>query len=178
MIPESRKSILAQSFILIGVMARLLPHPPNVTPVAAVALLGGAKLKGFWRWIVPIFLMGLSDNLLGWFYGIEPFSPVTPFIYGSFLINIILGILLPRRFSYKRMGALSVIGAIQFFLITNFGVWTTQTLYPMTFAGLLQCYTMALPFLGYSALGDLFWVFGLYLAMQKTEVWVVKLRPA
>lgn len=131
-------------FILLSIWFRLVPHPPNFTPVASLALFSGVMLNRKWlSLIVPLIAMILSDIILG-------FSSITIWVYLGFGLITISGWL------FKEMKAKSVImSSIIFFIVSNFGVWWLS--YPHTIDGLLICYTLAIPFLGYSLLGDIFW---------------------
>ncbi len=160
--------------ILLAVLGRFLPHPSNVTPVGAVSLVGGAKLDKIWRWAVPFIALALSDYLLGIFKGVTPWSIVTPFIYGAFAINIFLGRFIKGDHRYLKLGGLSLVASLQFFLISNFGVWAEGVLYPKTAAGIVQCYTMALPFLTNTLFGDLVWSLALFTIIERAAQWVQK----
>ena len=160
--------------ILVAVLARLIPHPVNVTPVGAVALVGGAKLSKLWRWTTPFIALVLSDFLLGIFFDVKPWSLVTPFIYASFAISIFLGGFISGSNRYLKLGMLSVVGSLQFFVISNLGVWMEGMLYTKTLEGLFQCYLMALPFLKNQLLVDLCWSFGLFTIIERSQVWIQK----
>ena len=164
---ETKQNGLASALLLLSLLGRLLPHPANVTPVGAVSLVGGAKLQQFWRWVVPFFAVALSDYFLGW-------SFASLFVYASFAVNILLGSRIGTSNRYLKLGALSLVGSLQFFLLTNFGVWMEGVLYAKTFGGLVQCYTMALPFLSNTLLGDLCWSFGLFTLIDRGQVWLQK----
>lgn len=165
---------MSHLLILVSVLARLLPHPVNVTPVGAVALVGGAKLSRLWRWTTPFIALILSDFLLGIFFDIKPWSLVTPFIYASFAINILLGSKVQGDKRYLKLGCLSAVGSLQFFALSNLGVWMEGVLYAKTLEGLFQCYVMALPFLSNQVLGDLAWSFGLFTVIERSQVWIQK----
>lgn len=157
--------------ILLAVLGRFLPHPSNVTPVGAISLVGGAKLDKIWKWAVPFIALALSDYLLGIFKGVTPWSVVTPFIYGAFAINIFMGRFINGNHRYLKLSGLSVIASLQFFLISNFGVWMEGLLYPKTVVGLSQCYTMALPFLTNTLLGDMVWSLALFTIIERAASW-------
>lgn len=148
---------LSLSLVLVGVLARVLPHLPNMTSVGATSLFSGARLRGWQAFLVPLVTMALTDPLLGRIYGFKSFSLVTPLIYASFLINVGIGRWLRSTESPGRIGAAALVGSVQFFLLTNFGVWLFGGghLYPQTPAGLAACYVAALPFFGWTVLGDL-----------------------
>ena len=143
--------------VLLAALARILPHPPNVTPVAALALFGGVYLSRRFALVYPLLIMALSDLVLNPMLGVPPILPESLFVYGSFLITGCIGLAFRR---YGKGGFLilaSLLSSIQFFIVTNFGTWLVSGLYPRNIAGFLQCYTMALPFFRNSVVGDLFW---------------------
>lgn len=136
------------AIIAAAVLFRFLPHVPNMTPIAAMALFGGAFLPKRWAVILPLAAMVLSDIVLG-------FSLVTPFIYGSFLVTGFLGIWLKKHKRPETVISASLISSTLFFLITNFGVWAQGMLYPRTMHGLTEAYLMGLPFFRNTIIGDL-----------------------
>ncbi|MFH1857792.1 MAG: DUF6580 family putative transport protein [Candidatus Omnitrophota bacterium] len=141
--------------IVSAALARLIPHPPNVTPVAAMALFGGAYLSRRHALLYPLLVMASSDLLLNVFLKVPLVLPESFFVYGSFLITGLLG--LACR-AHRRTGVLygaCLASSIQFYLITNFGSWLLSPLYPKDGAGLLACYTLALPFFRNTLVGDL-----------------------
>ena len=145
-----RFNVLA-GIILAATIARLIPHPPNFSPVAALALFGGAsfatKRAAF---LVPLTALFLSDLVLG-------FYAITPVVYGSFALIVCLGFWLRRRPSVLRLAGASIVGALLFFALTNLGVWAFDTLYPKTWASLADCFVAAVPFFGNTLASDLFY---------------------
>lgn len=139
---------LTVALILAAAAARLLPHPPNVTPVAAMALLGGAYLESGAAYLFPLAALFLSDLVLG-------FHATLPFVYAGFAFTTFLGSRLRERRGPGRVLAFCLAGMASFFLLTNFGVWLVGGLYPRDGAGLADCYAAALPFLRNSLAGDL-----------------------
>jgi hypothetical protein len=127
---------------MVGVAAamRLIPHPPNFTPIEAMALFGGTylvdKRSAF---AVPLLAMYLSDLLLG------P-DATMPFIYGSIALTVALGFWVRRSDSPHRIGLAALASSIVFFVVSNFGVWFQGGLYPRTLEGLTACYVAAIPF--------------------------------
>lgn len=157
MTDQSHLRPLSLSLVLVGVLARVLPHPPNMTSVGAASLFSGARLRGWQAYLVPLITMAVSDPLLGKIYGFHPFSVLTPLVYASFLINVWIGRRLCATESPWRIGGSALAGSVQFFLLTNFGVWLVGGghSYPHTLAGLAACYVAGIPFFGWTALGDL-----------------------
>ncbi len=151
--------------ILFGALLRLMPHWPNFTPIAAIALFGGAYIrKKHLAFLVPFAALLISDLFLG-------FHKWMIAVYISFALVVGIGMLLRNRVRTGSVLLASVSASILFFLITNFAVWIGSPFYPQNFAGLLESYTLAIPFLNNGVLGDLFFstVFfgGFYLLQQR-----------
>ncbi len=144
------KLMIVSGIIIFAALMRLVPHYPNFTPVAALALYGGAHLGKRWlAFVIPLAAMFLSDLFLGFHNFMIP-------VYVSFLLVVLLGTLLRNNIKIATVAGGAIAGSILFFLITNFAVWAGSPFYPQTFAGLMQSYTMAIPFFHSSLLGDLF----------------------
>ena len=139
-----QKENLIILFILVAVWFRLIPHLPNFTPVTSLALFSGLMLKRKWLSIgIPLVAMILSDLVLG-------FSSISIWVYLGFVLITIIGWFL-NKMNIKSI----LLSSLIFFIISNFGVWMLD--YSHTFEGLIMCYTLAIPFFGYSIIGDLFW---------------------
>ena len=155
-------------FIISAILLRLLPHIPNFAPITAIALFGGAYLSRRVALILPLAIMVASDYLLLYWTGdsfslqklyspISLFHSTTLFVWSSFLISSLIGIYLSKRKSIINVGFASILASLQFFIITNFGVWAMRTMYPHNLEGLLQAYIMGIPFFRATLLGDLFY---------------------
>jgi hypothetical protein len=143
-----RDLIIPVGLILAVAATRLIPHPPNFTPIMSVALFGSAVLANRYLGIVvAIVAMALSNLVLG---GHSTWA----FVYGAMLVTGILGFTLREKRSIPRILVVTLTGSILFFLISNLGVFIMQDLYPKTAAGLLTCYTLALPFFKNTIAGD------------------------
>lgn len=161
----------ALSLTVLGAVARLLPHPPNFAPVGATSLFAGARLPRWQAYLIPMALMAATDPILSAFYGVQAFTRYSLFIYASFLISVWLGRRLRNTESIARIGAVTVLNSIQFFLITNFGSWLWFQAYPRTAAGLASCYVAAIPFFGWTLASDVLFtgvLFGLYAWLSRT----------
>ena len=149
--------IIALVLILFAAFSRLMPHPANFTPIAAIALFSGVYFEKKYYLIIPVIAMLLSDIFLG-------FYSTMIWVYGSFAVIALIGLWLK---SHKKAGYIfgtTVVSSIIFFIITNFGVWASGY-YEYSVNGLIQCYTMAIPFFRNSIAGDLVYVtvmFGIY----------------
>lgn len=165
---------IANGLIVVSTLARLLPHPANMTPIGAVSLVGGAKLDKVYKWLVTFAALIISDHLLGIFKGVEPWSKVTLFIYASFAINILLGSFIKGDHRYLKLGTFSIVGSLQFFAISNLGIWAEGIHYSRTWEGLVQCYVMALPYLTNTFFGDLLWSLALFAIIERAQAWSQK----
>jgi len=142
--------LLIISMILAGAFMRLIPHWPNFTPIAALALFGGTYIRRKeLAYIIPLAALLLSDLFLG-------FHKYMIAVYLSFAVIVTFGFMLRKHLRVIPVLAASLSGSILFFLLTNFAVWVGSPFYPQTFAGLLESYTAGLPFLNNGILGDLF----------------------
>ncbi len=156
--------MIIAGIILFAAVMRLVPHYPNFTPLAAIALFGGAHLGKRWlAFFVPLFALFISDLIIG-FHGF-----MIP-VYVSFALVVLLGNILGKNIKVHTVAGSAVVSSTIFFLITNFAVWAGSPFYPQTLAGLIQSYTMGLPFYHVSMLGDLFYsgvLFGGYYFLQQ-----------
>lgn len=172
---SERKLSLQPVALILTVLAallRLVPHPPNFTSVGSVALFGGARLRGWQAYAVPVLAMLITDPILSHMAGFPAYSWGSLVVYSCFLINVMLGRLFLRHSSNPgRITGVTLAGSLQFFLITNFFVWVgAGNFYPHTAAGLAACYIAALPFFARTILGDLFYtavLFGAYALLSR-----------
>jgi len=151
--------LLITGMILFAAFARLIPHPPNFTPIAAMALFGGAYFSKKWMaFLIPVAAMFLTDLIIG-------FHSTMWSVYLSFILIVGIGMIFIRKKKAGNIILASVTASVLFFIVTNFAVWAAGLYYPKTFAGLVTSYVAAIPFFHYTLLGDLFFVgvmFGLY----------------
>jgi hypothetical protein len=156
---------VAPAIVLLGAAARLLPHPPNLTPIGAMALFGGARLRPRIAIAASLGAMALSDVGLWLIMGHDLLTPMKPVVYGCFIAIAAGGTWLRRRGLDRRPGwiaAAAVAGGLLFFFATNFAVWALSDLYPKTGGGLAACFVAAIPFYRNTLLGDLFWSAALF----------------
>ncbi|MGA2774803.1 MAG: DUF6580 family putative transport protein [Candidatus Omnitrophota bacterium] len=130
--------MLAILLILVGILLRFVPHTPNFTPVAAIALFSGAYLNKKYSVIIPLLLMVISDFFIG-------FHNLFLFVWGAFIVITFFGYFLRKQKSISRVLVTSFLSSVIFYLITNFGVWAMGW-YPNTLSGLANSYILGLPF--------------------------------
>ena len=154
-------------FILIGAGLRLLPHAPNFTPIAAIALFAGVYFSRKAALILPLLAMAVSDIFIGYYDFWVMIS-----VYGSFLLFVALGFWLKKHKKWHTIAGSAFLSAVLFFLITNFAVWVFTPWYAKTLSGIIQCYLLALPFLKNTLLGNLFYTLVFFGGYELIEVWI------
>ncbi|MES2962761.1 MAG: DUF6580 family putative transport protein [Bdellovibrionota bacterium] len=152
--------------ILVAAGLRLVPHPPNFSPIAAMALFGAAAFdRKVWAFVLPLAALLLSDLVLG-------FHDQMAAVYGSIILVEILGLwALRSNRSPARIAMTAVTASMLFFVITNLSVWAFSGMYARTGAGLATCFAAALPFLQNSLAGDLVFtgaLFGAWALVERT----------
>ena len=132
--------MLALGLLIIGILSRYFIHIPNFTPVLAIALFGGVYLDKRYAIFLPLALMVISDMLIG-------FHHTFLFTWGSMILIGIIGLCVRNHKNWGTILGSSLLSAILFFVISNFGVWIMgDHLYPQTARGLRDCFIMAIPF--------------------------------
>jgi hypothetical protein len=142
------RTLLALFIIFLTGALRFAPHPQNLTPVGAIALFSGAIIRDRRiAFVFPLLAYFARDLFIG-------YHKLTLLVCASFLINVALGLWLRNRRTVGRISLATLAGSIQFFLVTNFGVWLLLDTYPRTYAGLATCYIVGLPLFGNTLAGD------------------------
>lgn len=147
--------LIALTLIGLAVLLRILPHPPNFAPVAAIALFGGAVLPRRLALIAPLLAMIVSDFFMG-------FHNLVLVTWGAYALIALASSQWLRKSNLSRGAFLTMSSSVFFFTITNFAVWFEGNLYPRTFAGLQQCFTLALPFFRNTFLSDMVYTAALF----------------
>jgi hypothetical protein len=142
------RTLLALALIVLAAALRIAPHPWNFTPLGAMALFSGAVLRDRrLAFFFPLLALFLGDIFIG-------FHKLIPIVYASFLINVAIGLWLRDRRTVVRISLATLLGAIQFFVVTNFAVWQFLSGFPHTASGLLTCYVAGVPFFWNTLAGD------------------------
>lgn len=148
--------ILILIWILLGVVARLLPHPPNMTPLLALSFLAGHQLSQRDGCLIVLATLIISDVILGIVEKHAFFGVWTLLTYSGFLLAMFIGSKIAvNKKTWLFFCVMPV--SFGFWLWTNFGVWLISGMYPLTLMGLEACFVLAIPFLKNSLIGDLFW---------------------
>ena len=152
--------LMLAALILIAALSRVLPHPPNFSPVEAVALFAGAYFASrHWALLVPLLAMLLSDLVLarinGGLYASWFGNGGIALVYLCIGLGVALGHGLRGKVTGARVLGYSLLGSALFFAVTNFGAWLFEPMYPKTLAGLVAAYVAGIPFFQGTVLGTL-----------------------
>lgn len=158
--------LIILALLSLGSLSRLIPHAPNFTAVAAMALFAGAYLRPQVSLWLPVLVLFLTDWILG-------FHSTMVFVYaGMMLVGVLSSSFLRKDPQGVRVLGATLTGSFLFFGITNLGVFLVDDLYSKDFKGLIECYAMALPFLKNQMAGDLFFsglLFGVMKAFRASQ---------
>ena len=148
--------MLAYLFVAFAVLARmpLMPHPWNFTPVAASLLYFGARGAKRQLW-VPLLLMAASDVILTKFVYGYPLRSDQLVVWAWYAAILLLGTRLRENSNWLRIGGAALASSVSFFVVSNFAVWASGTMYSKTVSGLMACYVAGVPFFRRGLGGDL-----------------------
>ena len=185
---ETPQRPLALSIAVVaGVLAavlRVVPHPPNFSGIGALGIFGGARLRGWQAYLLPLAIMVLSDLSLWLLTGLDPKYSVghlsRVYVYASFMIYVAIGRVLADKNSLGWIAVTATAGALQFFLVTTFCDWLFQPYmempaiyrYSRDLNGLAMCYLAALGFAQNEGAG-VFHPFMLFSDMRLALAWSV-----
>ena len=143
------------SLILILAFSRLIPHPPNFTPIIATALMSGFLLKNkHLSLIVVLISMVISDLIIGFYSSYF-------FVYFSLILIILIFSKFIKKVNFKNLFVLSISSSLLFFVVTNFGVWMMGDLYEKNLNGLALCYILAIPYFTNTLLSTIFFSYSI-----------------
>ena len=154
-----KKEIFPISLILILAFARLIPHPPNFTPIIAVALISGYFFKNInLSLLILLVAMLLSDLFIGFYENMI-------FVYASLLLITFVFHKISKKINFKNLFIYCFAGSLIFFIVSNFGVWALgnpgvlDVAYERNLSGLVECYILAIPFFGNTFLSTLIFAY-------------------
>jgi len=134
------RAILILAMLTLAVILRVAPHPWNFTPIGAMALFSGAMVRDRrMAFLLAMVAMLAGDLFIG-------FNKLSPLVYASFALSVLIGRFLQENRAISRIAGATLLGSVQFFVVTNLGVWAFLGNYPHTKAGLLACYIAGVPF--------------------------------
>ncbi|MGB0805227.1 MAG: DUF6580 family putative transport protein [Salibacteraceae bacterium] len=164
-------------------MTRLIPHWPNVTAVAAVAIFGGATLRNSLSAVlIPLTAIFFSDLIINntvysaYYEGFVLFGNSAAWIYAGFILMTVMSHFTIKSFKATPIISTTVLSTLLFFVLTNIGAWLSSPFYAQDVSGLLLAFEAGLPFVLNSLLGNLFFVgvffYGYSLATEKKVQWL------
>ena len=173
--------------ILLAAFTRIMPHPPNFSPMAAIGLFGAAHFAKKWQaFFIPLIGIWISDLVINnyvysssssnfvWFYSGFYWQ------YMSYILIIFTGLFIFNRgISLTKTAGGMISSSGIFFLVSNFGVWAGGTMYPKNFSGLITCYAAGVPFIHNTIISDVLFttvLFGTYYLLQ-VEYSSLKIKP-
>ena len=144
-------------------ISRFVPHPPNFTSLIALSFYIPAL---FGRKYIPAIIISfaITDLVIG-------LHAVTFFTWGSVLLIGLISNYFSKTLLKRLSGAL--LGAVIFFVITNFGVWVSG-IYGYTLNGIISCYTLAIPFFAYSVISTILFSFLIEFILKGLQFKIVK----
>lgn len=144
---------MATGLALFGSLIRLVPHSWNLSPSYAIELFAGARMRLWQAFALALTARAVTDLgiFLFPFRGQEDsagfYLTFLPWVYLSVVLNVCLGRMVRHTETAWKIGGVTLLATLQFYIVTNFGSWLVSPDYPKTVGGLIQCYTLALPFL-------------------------------
>ncbi len=178
--------LVLAALIFAAALTRVLPHPPNFSPIEAVALFGGAYFaKRQWALMVPLVAMVASDvvlglindGLYGGLYWSYLASTSNVLVYACIALSTVLGFGLRGKVNAARVLGYSLVGSALFFLVTNFGAWLADPMYAKTTAGLMAAYVAGIPFFQWTVASTLLFAALLFGGFELLRRWNPALRP-
>jgi hypothetical protein len=143
--------VIAAVLILVAAAVRILPHPMNFTPIGAMAVFSGSLFRNRWAaFMLPLAALFAGDLFVGLY-------KLMFIVYISFLASVAIGRRLARSRTLARIGGAVFLGALQFFVVSNFALWALGGFYARTLAGLSTCFANALPLFWNTLAGDIFY---------------------
>ena len=173
--------------ILLAAFTRIMPHPPNFSPMAAIGLFGAAHFAKKWQaFFIPLIGIWISDLVINNYVYSSSSSNFVWFYSGfywqyiSYILIIFTGLFIFNRgISLTKTAGGMISSSGIFFLVSNFGVWTGGTMYPKNFGGLITCYAAGVPFIHNTIISDVLFttvLFGTYYLLQ-VEYSSLKIKP-
>ena len=154
-----KKELFPIGLILILTFAKLIPHPPNFTPVIAVAIMSGYFFKNIYLSFATLLIaMLLADAFIGFYNNMI-------FVYLSLFLIAFIFFKISEKINFKNLFIYGFAGSLIFFIISNFGVWALgnpgvyDVAYERNLNGLIECYILAIPFFGNTFLSTLIFAY-------------------
>ena len=167
----AKKQIFPICLILILALARLIPHPPNFTPIIAVAIMSGYFFKNInLSFLALLVVMLISDLFIGFYENVI-------FVYLSLILITFIFHKISSKINFKNLFIFGFAGSLIFFIVSNFGVWALGSpgvydiAYEKNLTGLIECYILAIPFFGNTFLSTLIFAYPTIFIYKSLPSW-------
>jgi hypothetical protein len=164
------KYVIALSLIALAVVLRVLPHAANFAPMGAVAIFAGAVLPRKIALWVPLVAIITSDAIIG-FYSMMPVT------WACFVLVALASSTWLKKPTFLKGAVVTVSSSLFFFGVTNFAVWVQSGMYAHTWRGLVECFTMALPFFRNTAASDIVYTTALFSVFGLANIIIARRHP-
>ena len=171
LITALKKETFPIILILILTFARLIPHPPNFTPIIAVAIMSGYFFKNiYFSLSILLIAMLIADVFIGFYENMF-------FVYLSLMFIAFVFFKISKKINFKNLFAYSFAGSLIFFILSNFGVWilgspgVDNLPYDKNLNGLIECYILAIPFFGNTFLSTLIFAYPAIFIYKSLPAW-------
>jgi hypothetical protein len=171
--------------IAVAAVSRVVPHAYNFSPLGAIALFGAAYFSQRWlAFAIPLLAAFFSDLYLNnivyatsegafvWFY--QGFY----WVYGAYALTVLLGFFVFTKVSVGRVGVGALVGAVLFYLVTNFACWPGSSLYSQDLGGLMTCMAAGIPFFKGTLAGNVLYSIVLFGAYHLLSIRFPQLKQA
>jgi uncharacterized protein DUF6580 len=143
--------VIAVFLVVVAAAVRIVPHPINFTPIGAMTIFSGALFRNRWAaFMLPLTALFAGDLFTGLY-------KLMFIVYISFAASVAIGRWVAHTRTFARVGGAVFLGALQFFFVSNFALWSLGGFYPRTTAGLSACFANALPLFCNTLAGDAFY---------------------
>lgn len=164
---DNKNNFFSISLILVLVFSRLIPHPPNFTPIISVALMSGLLFKKInVSFLILLMAMLISDVFIGFYENMI-------FVYLSLAIITYVSYQIALKINFINLFLFSTLSALIFYFISNFGVWLQGNFYEKNLTGLFQCYIFAIPFFKNTLISTIFFTYLAYCSKFFYNKWKV-----
>jgi hypothetical protein len=164
------RGAIVVTMIVLASILRIVPHPWNLTPIGAMALFSGSLFRQRWiAFLLPLAGLFAGDIFVG-------FHKLMLVVYASFAVSVAIGRWLGENRTVARIGGAILLGALQFFVVTNFAVWAIGGFYPRTSAGLAACFVAGVPYFWNTIAGDVLYAGILFAGFELAERLLPEMR--
>ena len=157
--------------IFAAAVLRILPHLLNFTPIGAMAIFAGSLFRNRWvAFLLPLAALFAGDLFVGLY-------KLMFIVYASFALSVAIGRWVAQSRTFARIGVAVFLGALQFFVVTNFAMWALSDFYPKTSTGLATCFVNAIPYFWNTLAGDALYAAVLFGGFALAEEFLPQIAP-